>query len=255
MKDVIDRHLGKTAFIVGNGPSARSSIESLIEKRRTRLEEEEIVFCCNDIDALLKNSGFSLQELRPDYWVLANPAMTVENSYNRINEMKSYGGCLLNGDSVLYSSSSDLIDISEDLLEVEFLGYDQRHFDGKACPVIAPCCIKNMNKIMTGRKTIQETLQDYTDHTSHYGGGSTVAVHMLAFSIIMGCRKIYLTGVDLDYSLGYFDKETSNHDRFDIWPDIPTDFLTIRDSANRIGVEIINLSQVSILRNIFRTEI
>lgn len=246
MSDLINKHVGKTAHVIGNGPSAKDTIKNLVNKSR-----DEIVICCNDIDIHLSNIGLSIHDLKPDYWVLANPAMTVENSYHRINAMSSYGGCLLNGDSVLYSHSQDIVDISDQLLEIDFLGYDQRHFNGKTCPDIAPCCIKNMHKIMQGRQTIQEVLQSYTKHDCHYGGGSTVAVHMLAFAIVMGCSKIYLSGVDLDYKLGYFDnKKSMNNDSFDRCPDIAIDFSIIKDSARRIKVEILNLSPTSPLNDI-----
>lgn len=254
MPDIINRHTGKIAYVVGNGPSAKSTIEHLITSKRNYDENREVVLCCNDIDILLENIGFTLDDLRPNYWVLANPGMTVENYYNRFNAMKTYGGCLLNGDSVVYSTSTNLIDVSDEILEVNFLGYDQRHFEGKTCPDVAPCCIKNMNNIIKGRKTIQETLQEYTGHSMRYGSGSTVAVHMLAFAVIMGCKTIYISGVDLDYNLGYLDRITVNHDRFDIWPDIPVDFSIIGDSAVKVGTKIINLSQTSILRNIFETK-
>lgn len=256
MPDIIDRHTGKIAYVIGNGPSAGPIIEKLMKSRTSKelSQHEEIVICCNDIDIHLKNIGKSLLSLKPNYWTLANPAMTVENLYSRLNEMKEYGGCLLNGDSVMYSGSVDLTDISDEILEVDFLGYDQRHFEGKTCPDAAPCCIKNMKNIIKGRKTIQETLQEYTGHSIRYGSGSTVAVHMLAFAVIMGCKTIYVSGVDLDYNLGYLDRITVNHDRFNIWPDIPIDFSIIGDSAVKVGTKIINLSQTSILSNIFKTE-
>ena len=95
---------------------------------------------------------------------------------------------------------------------------------------------------------------EYTKHKSRYNTGHTVALHCLALAILLGCSKIYIFGVDLDYSLGYVDKKTSNHESFSPWlPEILEDFETIKESSRNIGVEIYNTSEISPLINVFET--
>ena len=57
-------------------------------------------------------------------------------------------------------------------------------------------CCKN---IINNRLTIQEELMKYTKSEIHYSSANTVAMHMLAFSILLGCKTIYLFGLDLNY--------------------------------------------------------
>jgi hypothetical protein len=71
----------------------------------------------------------------------------------------------------------------------------------------------------------------------------------------LGCKKIYLTGVDLNYKKGYFNSKTINSDSFDPYlENILNDFKIILESAEKVGVQIINLSQDSPLSTIFNTE-
>jgi hypothetical protein len=104
---------------------------------------------------------------------------------------------------------------------------------------------------------LQEELQKFTGHDKKYSTGDTVAVHMLALSILLGCKKIYITGVDLDYKKGYFGsyRQPTLVTEFDPFLDnILKDFHIINESAKRLGVEIINLSQSSHLSKVLKTE-
>ena len=77
---------------------------------------------------------------------------------------------------------------------------------------------------------------------------------MLALSILLGCKKIYITGIDLDYNKGYYNTNVTNHDSFDPYlNNILNDFRIIRDSAKNLGVEIYNTSDTSPLNIIFKT--
>ena len=70
-------------------------------------------------------------------------------------------------------------------------------------------------------------------------------------------KIVYITGVDLDYRKGYYSSYMSPHSavEFDSYIDnILNDFRIIRDSAKNIGVEIINISEDSILKTILKTE-
>jgi hypothetical protein len=80
---------------------------------------------------------------------------------------------------------------------------------------------------------------------------------MLALSILLGCKKIYITGVELDYSKGYFGsyRNPSSITEFNPYvKNILNDFRIINESAKKIGVEIINLSLDSKLSESIKTE-
>ena len=201
---------------------------------------------------MLSTIGLDLMKhLSPDYWVIANTILTVQARHKSFNLLKQNNGKLI------YANSVDMTQNPEKYLEIDFLPYDQRHFDHKPCPVYDQhfnCC-SNVAHLMPHRLTVQEELQKYCKHDIHYGTASTVALHMLAFSVLMGCKRVYLSGIDLDYKLGYFDRKTYNPDSFLPWLDqILDDFKIIKNSCDNIGVEIINLSPISPLKDIFTTE-
>jgi hypothetical protein len=247
--DIIDKHKGKTAFVIANGPSTREYLD--IFKKVSKEKDKYCVFVCNEVDQMLLKVDLSLiDDINPDYWVLANSMMRVENSYNSLNLLNKNSGTLLYANSVDHSDKN----IVNNVLKIKYLPYDQRHFNKKKCDSTKECC-NRLSDLIPTRLTIQEELQNYTNNKIHYGTGSTVALHMLAFSIISGCKKIYLSGIDLNYSLGYFASGFYNPDTFNPWiKEILDDFKIIFDSVLLLNdVEVINLSNLSPLKNIFKT--
>lgn len=254
ISDIINRHKGKKAWVLANGPSTKNNlnyINSIIKNPAKR--NQYVFFVCNEIDIMLKEVGMSIEQLRPEYWVIANSIITVDKWHNNFNQMTAWGGTLL------YANSVDWSIEPEKKLIIDFLPYDQRHFDQRSCNhnVVwhRGCCKFLKKEITQGRLTVQEELQRYTNDEIHYGSASTVALHMLAFSILTGCNNINISGVDLDYSLGYFDNKTVNHDSFSPHlKDILIDFKIIKDCASRLeSVNVRNLSLTSPLQHIFLT--
>jgi len=76
------------------------------------------------------------------------------------------------------------------------LSYDQRHFDGRPCVTGKKNCCKLL-ELYPGRLTLQEFIQNKYGMKTHYSTGSTVAIHALAFAMILGCNPIYLQGIEL----------------------------------------------------------
>ncbi len=103
--------------------------------------------------------------------------------------------------------------------------------------------------------TLQEKLQEYSGHDRHCGVGQTVGLFCVAIAILMGFKKIYIVGLDLDYSLGYADgyPEDKNYYVPNVaqvghWKYVYKDFLLddmkiLRESAALKGAEIINLNK------------
>jgi hypothetical protein len=248
IEQLVDSHKGQTAWVVANGPSTQNVLKQLAKIRAQNMPGH-VFYVTNEIDDLLENVGLSLERLRPDYWVVANSHFTVEAQHTRFNKMKNWGGKLL------YSNSVDLTPNPEQLLEVDYLPYDQRHFNGMVCQDSRkPCCAFNKKEIGEGRSTVQEALQSFLGAPARYGTGSTVALHMLAFAIISGCEVINVSGVDLNYSAGYFDGKSYNPDSFTPWmSEVIEDFTTIKQSIDNSGhsVKVIVHSQTSPIARIF----
>jgi hypothetical protein len=101
--------------------------------------------------------------------------------------------------------------------------------------------------------TIQEKLQEITGHSQHMGVGQTVGLFCVMFAVIMGCNPIYVTGLDLDYTLGYAEGADKpyyvpNPGNVGHWRHVFQDFLTddmriLRESAEIKNIEIINLNK------------
>lgn len=248
IKDILDIHEGKTALIVANGPSTKPYLKHIANCSKQK--DKYVVFVCNEFDEMLENVGLKInQDITPDYWVMANTILTVNARFNNFNK-------LTNG-TLLYADSVDMSKNPENLLKIDFLPYDQRHYDNKPCPIPPELgCCEHCKELIPTRLTIQEELRNYTGSPNRYSTGSTVALHMLSFAILMGCKKIFISGVDLDYSLGYFDRKTNNPDTFKLWlNDILMDFKIIGGSAKLKKIEIINLSPISPLKEIFKTNV
>jgi hypothetical protein len=114
------------------------------------------------------------------------------------------------------------------------------------------CC----HKIDLSRATIQEVLQNLSGHKQHMGPPISVGFFALVFAVLMGCNPIYVTGMDLDYAKGYANPEATNrkhhvnipaigHWKFVNNIPIKNDFRILKESADLLGTEIINLNKES----------
>ena len=169
-KDIIDKHKGKTGYVLGMGPSLTPNIEKLAELSK---DPNNIIVSCNHCESIIP-------EINVDYWVLANtlPSCRVQTNINKFHKRPNA--------TLLWASSVDTsnMDVVNKLLKNNHLPYDQRNF-------------------YKGLPNIQETLQTYTGYDQHYGAGDTVALHMLSTAILLGLKDIKVIGMDLDYKKGY----------------------------------------------------
>ena len=102
--------------------------------------------------------------------------------------------------------------------------------------------------------TLQEKLQQLSGHEQHMSPGHTVGLFAAIFAVLMGCNPIYVTGLDLDCSIGYAEgsnaKAQFNAGHIGHWKTIFKDFLLddmriLNESAKLLGIEIINLNKNS----------
>ena len=262
--DILGKEKGKIGIIMGLGPSLKESIPLIKDFEKSK--DKFALISCNNMDVM--------SDLKIDYWILAQPAdyqnpLHIPLAYNRYNKM---------GATFLYTDCLDLTprDQVEDLLkEIDYIGYDQRHFNSEKCGWLdvhgrpPTCC----NGIINGRLCIQEEFQKYTGSNTRYGAGDTVGVHMVALSVILGLNPIYVSGIDLDYTNGYFNNDFEGEegtlrlgmrleerikmgmDNINRVPElidrIIMDMGIINESAKKMGVKIYNTNKESRLSEVF----
>ena len=110
------------------------------------------------------------------------------------------------------------------------------------------CC---GNKLDT---TIQEALQNRSGHEQHMGPGHTVGLFAVNLAVLMGFSRVYVAGLDLDYSIGYGDPiksiqhNTVNPGNLGHWKVTYRKFLEddmriLNESAELLGTKIVNLNK------------
>ena len=231
-----DLHKGKAALILGHGPSL-NRIKGSLESYKN--DPNFITISCNHWPKHLN--------MIPDYWVIANQQFTVAKHLDLFNYFDS---------TLLYADSCDLTNKQwvKAHLKCDYLSYNERHFRNLSCYITHPerldpssrhyskripeCC-KHIEK---GRPTIQEYLQKISGYSEHYTYAGTVATHMIAFAMIMGCNPIYIIGVDLDYSLGYADGTQVRDEVYWHFDSAPAAFRILNETAKKMDISIININ-------------
>jgi hypothetical protein len=223
----------KVGLCIASGPSLRNYLK-LLKHISIFGRNRFCLFSVNDID--------KWYDFHSDFRVLANSEQTIFNSFLNLRRHKNT--------KIVFAESVDLTPrwvYSLLLFGINYLIYDQRHFLGQSCIPVGDCC----KRIVKNKLTIQEELQKYCNYDRRYGSGHTVALHMLAISILCGCKEIYVFGVDLDYKKGYVKKGIVNIDSFDfLLEEILDDFSIIFKSALNIGVKIFSCSENSPINSV-----
>jgi hypothetical protein len=232
IEDILDLEKNKIGLCLAHGPSLSpflSDLSQISYKLRNK-------YCLLSVNKFEDQFNFEI-----DYRIVSNNFFSIALNYNFLKTDKT---------TLFYCDSVDLTNkfIVGKILNSPYLAYDQRHFKNKECEPRTDCC-KN---IINNRLTIQEELTKYTKSEIHYSSANTVAIHMLAFSILLGCKTIYLFGLDLNYKIGYVNKEMKNSDSFEPFIlNILNDFKLINNMATNIGVKIYSTCKNSPINNIF----
>jgi len=276
-EDIKNKHSGTSCYVTLHGPSLTPHIKAIEEEQKDKKAMRISV-----------NDWFHFFDTSPDYWVFSHSQTTIESCLLNSGTWKhfKYPPRIMNEVKVpvLFADSVDLTDygLIEAELECDYLGYDQRHFQGDRCveilknfrnhyqkhgdydfkdygnnPVMwAPprmpawgfgngvCCER-----IEDRLTIQEELQKISGHNEHYSTGDTVALHAIAFAIIMGFNPIKIVGMDLDYRKGYAGKKDgdtktpmANDDWIKLEANLLNDLKILHESAKMLGTTIEDLS-------------
>jgi len=223
---IINKHRNVPAICIGHSPSLDIYKSELIKRK----ELGHILIDCNE--------WMQFNNPEPNYWVVANNIITVNNWFTEINKHNC---------TFVYADSVDLTPqpLVERLLECNYVSFDQRHFNNKSCD----CCQTYgcQQSVLPNRLTIQEELKKYCGVVYHYSTGHSIIVHMLALAVLLGCNPIHYVGVDLSYSKGYAQNSTNliqtvNLSDLDNSKNIILqDIDIIAKSAENVGVEIVNL--------------
>ena len=230
IKDINKEKIG---LCIASGPSLDPYL-NIIAKIAKGERKKHVLFSVNEID--------NWYSFKSDFRIFANNVLKISNNFIFFQKNRKT--------KIVYADSVDLTPkwLCRVLLyKIDFIPYDQRHFNFEPCNPFRKCCLN----IKVGRLTIQEELKASCNYSEKYGTGHTVAVHMLATAILSGCKEIYLFGVDLNYKLGYANNNIYNSSSFDQYlEEIIDDFDIINKSAKNIGVKIYSCSIHSPLNKI-----
>lgn len=236
-EDIRNKEKGKVGIVCGNGGSLSKYLSEFEELSKNSKDKYCFVNC---------NEWYEKTNLSADYWVIANNVLTVERNHEIFNNLNI---------PLIYADSVDLSnrEFVDNKLTVDYLPYDERHFDNKACEPRIKCC----NEIVPNRKTIQEYLMEITGHNERYDSCGTVGIHMLAVAVILGCNPIYVSGIDMNYKTGYANGKlaTKIHGNLSDCAELfGKQSKIIVESAKKIGIEVIQLSDLAIYEGIEKGE-
>ncbi len=240
--NIINTQKGKTGFVLGLGHSLRDNLPIITDWQKDKSLCS--IISCNNADVMIPQVDF-------DYWMLAQPAdsenpLCITRAFERYNSRPST--------TFLYTDCLDLTPADQvaELLNVNYIGYDQRHYNGEHCgwgnlEGGRSICCAGIDK---NRLCIQEELKKLTSSDEMYGNADTVGIHMIALAVLLGMNPIYVSGIDLDYTNGYVNNDVNVSIEFRIElgksvyadpriiPRVLSDIAIIKRSAERIGTKI-----------------
>jgi hypothetical protein len=219
-----------------------------------------VYLTCNDGPIRMKKF------FQADYWINATTIFPIpEKHLDIINSFSQT--VFIFADSVTYSVRQPIdLDFLRDNLTIDWFAYDQRHFEHKPCKTNLLCC--RLLDLYPGRDTLQEVIQKryHVDH--HYSSASTVAIHILAFAMLLGCNPIYLQGIEIpiyeheyihygkgiDFIARNDEKRKNTKGQKTVFfkdvAQILEDFKYLITVACENGIEVYNLSKTSTLNQV-----
>jgi hypothetical protein len=178
---LIDRHEGESALIVGSAPTLGLVLDHSVQV------------------GLFVGDSMLRTRVRPPirYFVRANTVYPNLTRNTHVSDLNKLDATWVIAETVMES----LTPVRQLLERVppsdkESFVFDQRHFGGDHCSVLSECC-RVLDAEPGSNWTIQEILASYSKSDSLYSSGSTVSLHALALSVIMGCKEIHVAGVEI----------------------------------------------------------
>lgn len=178
---LIDAHIGESALILGSAPTL-----GLVDAHSVQV-------------GLFVGDSMLRTRIRPPirYYVRANSVYPNLTRNTHVSDLNKLDATWIIAETVVESQTP----VRQLLQEIspadkESFVFDQRHFGGSSCSVLAECC-RVLDMKPGTNLTIQEILASYSESNSLYSSGSTVALHALALAVIMGCKEIHIAGVEI----------------------------------------------------------
>jgi hypothetical protein len=211
LNNLVNAEKNRPCLVMAHGPSLVSS-----------LYFQEELFKLNPV-LISCNYWYKFLPFDINYWIVANNELSVYEDHEIYSQFKNT--------KLLYAESV----YSEDLrhktppLYIDYFRYDERNYNFE-----------------TQTPNINRLLSWYTNYSEFYRSSATVALHMLAFAIILGCNPIYISGMDLDHKKGYAFNARQKRELNDTYlkeldefrNDIIKSLITINSSAKNIGTRI-----------------
>jgi len=169
LDEIKDKESGKVAIVLGLGPSL-NQVLPVVEKMSKENRDGASFYTCNLFN--------SMANVMTDYWVVCNSqkVMSLRSAFNRYNSQPNAKFVFtprINGFSVKEAN---------ELLKVDYVAIH----DQPSNPI-----------------SLSDYLKVYTNSEKGYPPVDSVIIHQIALAIVTGCKEIYISGVDLDYSKGY----------------------------------------------------
>lgn len=217
LKDIVDVHKDKRAFIAALGPSLNEVLSDFEEMSNDETNNDIFISC---------NLYQKMCDIQTDYFVVTNnqKIMSLKQGHTTYNKSNS---TLIFADRINGFSIKE----AQELLTCKWIAiHDQPN----------------------NERSIQDLFEEYTTG-DEYGAVSTVLLHMVAVAVIAGCKEIYIAGADLDYSKGYakegFHETGVRLGRMYMQArsreESVQQIKKMKDSASKVGVNIYCLNKTS----------
>lgn len=178
---LIDAHIGESALILGSAPTL-----GLVDGHSVQV-------------GLFVGDSMLRTRMRPPtrYYVRANSVYPNLTRNTNVSDLNKLDATWVIAETVM-ESPTPVRQLLQDVppADKESFVFDQRHFGGSSCSVLAECC-RVLDMGPGTNLTIQELLASYSESNNLYSSGSTVALHALALAVIMGCKEIHIAGVEI----------------------------------------------------------
>jgi len=134
-----------------------------------------------------------------DYIINSNnefPVPEIPSHLNFLNKFRNNTTWIMSDTNCYSSIFKPNKNIWDNKIKINYVKYDDRHFNQKPCSPKKNCC--NYLRLYPGRKNIFEiTSEFYKERNFIKTTGTSVAEAALAVSLILGCSPIFMQGIDI----------------------------------------------------------
>lgn len=184
VNSLINRYPNSNVVVVGSSPSMET----------VKNHTEEIGMWLGDAH---RRTTF---KTTTSFYVRANSEYPDLNNPLHVEELLHNNFEYLLAETVMESEIPVRELASNKLIDGNVYLFDQRHFEGKPCEPLLNCCnVLNEKPKNEEPTTLQELLARNSGRSHHYSTADTVALHAFAIGILIGAKRINLSGIDLPF--------------------------------------------------------